>query len=707
MKKMNQVHLYYGFLGIFFLSNILNTYFLTVSHLNRYIAPFKHTFLGTVNAFFGNFAILLMCVLIVFSLIKNLKNRMIALVVLSFILNFFVYIFGLFNLFFGTAFSKSAFIIFKNPAPGIASGIILEMLNELFTYYRIFVFLPFFILLALLIFSNRAVLKTIAFPYKLKLFMSGILITILILFVSILSYGRQFSNTVPIQSAKSTYAIQNLGVYPYYVGQLLGYKFNINTKAILNIKTDEDLALAYQEYNKNQSEYTNFFNGLTYSNRLTPDQTIDSLNIHPSLIKDGSLHGILEDRDIVLIHLESFNYFLLEIAETKERLPFLQNLLEQSFVFSQFYNNVGMGVSSDAEFSVLTGLYPTGDETIFWEYENRPYAFNSLVKYFNQLEYYTKAIHGDTEIFYNRRQVYDGMFEFNEFYALEDFINDGYDVSSGYMYDTVNQRVHHSPWISDFHLADMVYEVGKSFQNTNQRFMLFPVAMMPHTPFDYDPNGLRTDVYPQWVNEISPITLKYINYVDYYDDSIKRFFLDEFNQSQTLDNTVYIFYSDHGAGLKNGDLDILYGYELDPMENRKKLQETIAFIYVPGENNINYGSYSIKEGLITGQQNLVRSQVDLYRTIIELFNLPVGEASYFGVHGFSHEPTFALDNRISDVVTDTYFYSMRNPNHIYPANANLDPEIYQYILRFKMLSDLLLTKPDFQAMIDDAIAKLN
>ena len=691
---------------MFFFLNIFNTYFLTVIHLNRYIAPFEHTILGNLNAFFGNFSVLFFFMLLLFALTKNAKKRMQLLLGFTFILNFFIFAFGLFNLFFGTTFSRTTFVIFKNPAPGIAGGIILQMLLELITYYRIVVFLPFFALLAIYLLSDRAILKQTIIPFQIKRHVIGAITAVLILMITIVGYGRQFINTLPVQSVKSTYAIQNLGVYPYYLGQLFGYHFDVDIKGLLDIKSNDDLVDAIQSYNKNQSSYTNFFNGQTYSNRLTLDQTIETLFVDPSLSNNGELHGILEGRNLVLIHLESFNYFLLEIEETNQRLPFLNRILAESFVFSEFYNNVGMGVSSDAEFSVLTGLNPVGDETIFWEYEHTPYELNTLVKYFNQEGYYTKAIHGDTEIFYNRRQVYEEMMMFDDFYALEDFIEDGYDVEAGYLYDSVNQRVHHSPWISDYHLADMVFELGTSLIASSQSFMLFPVAMMPHTPFDYDPYGERTDVYPQWIDQISQLTLKYINYVDYYDESIKRFFINEFNENQTLDNTVYLFYSDHGSGLKNGDLDVLYGRPLDTMETRQKLQETLAFIYVPGDQYVDYGDYQIKEGLLKGEQTLVRSQVDLYRTVVELFNLPVEQGIYFGVHGLSHEPTFAMDNRLLDIVLDDYIFSMRNKAYIFPTNKTVDERTYRHILEFKLLSDLLLSRADIFSMVDEAISNL-
>jgi len=92
--------------------------------------------------------------------------------------------------------------------------------------------------------------------------------------------------------------------------------------------------------------------------------------------------------------------------------------------------------------------------------------------------------------------------------------------------------------------------------------------------------------------------------------------------------------------------------------------------------------------------------------MIELFNLPVNNNAYYGVHGMSTEPTFALDNRLLDVVTDKYFASMRNPEKVFPQTENMTEEEYQYILRFKQLSDIIVSKGDMQKTIDDAIQRI-
>ncbi len=701
MKNKNQSQIYFFYVVAFFILNILNTYMLTVQGLNRYIAPFKHTFQGEINAIIGNFVVLLLIVLVAFFIIRKAKKRMVFLLLITLFLNVFIYALSIFNLYFGTAFSMTAISLMNNPSDGFAGGTLVQALLELFTYWRIAVFLPSITLLTIYLFSNRKEMKNIYFNAPIKQYLIGFFTSILIIFVSVFSFYQQYKNALPINAVKSTFAVQNLGVYPYYIGEFFGQPFDINLQVFLDLEDEEDLAAAFQEYNKNQTAYVNFFDGNIYSNRLTTDQAASSLFVDDSIKNGNDLQGILEGRNIVLVHIESMNHFLLENEYTNERLVFYNQILSQSFAFNNFYNNVGMGVSSDAELAVLTGLYPTGDSTLYWEHAE--YDLNSLVGYFNQEGYYTEAIHGDKKTFYNRDIVYPELLGFDEFYALEDFVDDGYNIEEGFVYDTANQLTHISPWTSDYLLADTVSNFGSSLSAMNRSFMFFPITMMPHTPFEFDPNGVREDIYPQYVDLIQELTLRYLNYADYYDDTMKRFFLDEYNQDQTLDNTVYVFYSDHGSGLKNGDLSILFDKDLDIMEERMILQQIVSFIYVPGDEYVDYGDYQIRKGLLTGEQDLVRSEVDLYRTIIELFNLPVGSDAYYGVNGLSTEPTFALDNRLMDVVTDGVFYSMRNRVKTYPENVYFEDEMYDYIVRFKLLSDLMISQGNMQNQIDEAI----
>ena len=86
-----------------------------------------------------------------------------------------------------------------------------------------------------------------------------------------------------------------------------------------------------------------------------------------------------------------------------------------------------------------------------------------------------------------------------------------------------------------------------------------------------------------------------------------------------------------------------------------------------------------------------------------MFDLADDDDLYFGVNGLSYEPTFALDNRLEDVVLDEYFYSMRNKEAVYPESFDVDDETFDYILRYKLLSDYMLSEKDMLNQIKEAI----
>jgi phosphoglycerol transferase MdoB-like AlkP superfamily enzyme len=714
MTKKRKAYLI--FIALFFVLNIYNTYYVTTINLNRYIAPFQHTFLGEVNAFIGNFAVLFLVLIIGMAIFKTSKSRMIYLTSMTFLLNILIFLLGVFTLFFGTAFSAEALMIFNNPAEGFASSTVREIFHELFYYYRIVVFLPSFILLGLTIRYSIKKYNHVIFKYNLKTYLIGLLSVAILLFSSSTVFMYRFINTLPVTSTMSSFATQNYGVYPYYLGELFGIENTLDLESILEIETDEDLAEMYNAYNKNQDSYINYFDGQSYSNILTTSQTVDDLYIDSELSDSTTLNGMLENKNLILIHLESFNYFLIDFMAkeaakgnsdvVEEAYTFLMNIFNESFVFNNIYNNVGMGVSSDAELAVLTGVNPTGNQTLYWDYNETPYELDSLVSYFNNEGYYTEAIHGDAAEFYNRDVIYEELYGFDGYYSIDDFVSDGSQLDTGYLYNMAQNLYHVSPWISDYELADHVYQLGSTLTDP---FFLFPITMMGHTPYDFGPYE-EDDLYPDYTSvangDIFGITDRYIKYAPYYSNIIQRFFIGDGNTDQTLDDTVYIFYSDHGSDLKNGDISTIFDTDLNLMQERQMLQQIVSFIYVPSSTTyVDYGDYQLRKGLLTGTQDLVRSEIDLYRTIIELFGLDAEGDIYFGVNGLSVEPTFALENRVEDVVLDNYVYSMRNTNQIYPSTQTVDDNVYDYILKYKLLSDYMLTQSDLQNQIKEAIKR--
>ena len=88
----------------------------------------------------------------------------------------------------------------------------------------------------------------------------------------------------------------------------------------------------------------------------------------------------------------------------REVTPNLNRLAKEGLFFSNFYSQVSVGTSSDAELTFNTSLMPTKSGTAFVSYSDRTYL--GLPKYFNDLGYYTYSMHANNGNFWNRKAMH-------------------------------------------------------------------------------------------------------------------------------------------------------------------------------------------------------------------------------------------------------------------------------------------------------------
>lgn len=693
--KVPTIKKYYTYVAMFIVLNILSTYVVTTESLNHYIVTFDYTFKGIFNSLIGNLSFLLLLLLIINTSTKNLRTRIILMIILSFLLNGFLFWINIYNRFYGTSFTFKAFQIFKNPAGNFGLTIFFEAMREIVTYFRFLIFVPFLILLFVFIFgTTRNEVKNTKTKFNIKRFSINLLSVIFLLFINISVFTKMSANEVIVDSAKANYATQNLGIYNYLMLDVVGFDYNIEEHE------DKDINEKLDIYNKNKDEYINILDNKKYTKNVKLE---DIKNISGALVDNHNsknINGILKDYNIVLVHLETFNYFLLEFEETSKHLYNLKAILEESYTFNNFYNNVGLGNSFDAELSVLTGLYANGTSTIAWEFdseiEEKNFDLQTLPKLFNQANYNTKSFHGNSGEFYNRDNVHPKMFGFEEFFSKEVILED-----TGLTTEKVAEITDHEVgvWLSDRFTINYLNQANEKAED---KFMHYLITMLPHTPFYYDPYypiPKETDMYSEeLINTVDILTLKYFNYLKYYNEIMKLFIADIEGNLIENNNTAYVFYGDHGSQIKFKDVNYLFDNKLSNLEIRQKLSQTISFIYVPGTNKvtkeIDGNEVTLYEGLLKGEQNLVRDQMDLYRTIIDLFDLPLAKDDYlYGVHGMSEEPSFALDNKSLNIITDDFIGNIRNnKNEIYNNQIELEyiSGIKAEILNFKKYSDLAL-----------------
>ena len=266
--------------------------------------------------------------------------------------------------------------------------------------------------------------------------------------------------------------------------------------------------------------------------------------------------GILQGKNIVFVHMESMQTFLMDLEfNGAEVTPNLNRLASEGMFFSNFYPQVSVGTSSDTEFTLLTGLMPAASGAVFTNYYDREYF--TIPKYLSNIGYYTFSMHGNLSSMWNRDRVhpllgYEGMyFEESYTYTDEDVINLG-----------INDRL----------FFEQVIPIMENIETTYENYMGTVITLSNHSPFSIGSKYSTLDLTSHY-STVDPLTGEVTEHaVDYLSDSsvgeyIKSVnysdmalgdFLNYINESDAFDNTVFVFYGDHDAKLSRSEINFLY-----------------------------------------------------------------------------------------------------------------------------------------------------
>lgn len=636
-EKLNLfIFVFFVLVSIFSKYLILNSFFFpTVSFYNL---PFKLV----LNGFFGNFIVGLTIGLTTFLVFKNIKHRYIVLTVFLLITSIIMFVQMVYAKYYNTLFHYSQTYVAKNPAGELLTTQTLRQIKDLFIFMQFLVLLPPLVYF----YFSRYVLKyslisdeKLARIRSFKLIYAKGLALILVIFLGLVSY------MVPIQASSinsnnedALYGVQSSGFYNYYFWKLT--KIN---KLSASKLSEEEVKIELKKHSKNKDTYTNIFGETIIRNFNTSE--IRNVVLSEEL-QNKEIIGLFKDKNLITVQLETVPMFLVEIAlnhpEFKDQnlFPNLRLLLSESYQFNNFYDSVGAGHTADGEFSAMTGLYSRGYDTLYWEYNKKPFKIDfSLPILFKNNGYENISVNGDVKEFYNV-----GVINKNLYKVDHDYFNNSkkdhhkkYNASQAlkdkYDFDGKKIKITRKKLegLLDYAMVNWLSEITK---DAKEPYYIRAHTVHPHTPF---PNVFENKLkFPSRykMTEEGAGLFDYISYIDaYFGEFIKL--------TRKTENTVYLFFGDHGpTGYYPFDLEILYGKKLTNTEYRQHLNKTLAFMYVPNDNNLNENN--LKKGEIVGYQELIRSQVDIHRTILELFDLERNH-HYFGVNMLSNERTYAIN----------------------------------------------------------------
>lgn len=277
--------------------------------------------------------------------------------------------------------------------------------------------------------------------------------------------------------------------------------------------------------------------------------------------------NIFKGKNIIVIHAESMQKFAMDLTfNNKEVTPNLNKLANEGMFFSNFYSQVGVGTSSDAEFTFNTSLMPSTKGTVFVNYFDRDYI--SIPKLLKEQGYYTYSMHANTGEFWNRNTMHKSL-GYDKFYNKDSY--------------TIDETI--GLGLSDKSFFRQSVDIMKQIkEEENKPFYSLLIMLSNHTPFsdltlmeDYK-TTIDVTIDNQTVTRdyLNNTTMgNYLRSVHYADSAIGEF-IDNLDKEGLLENTVLVIYGDHDARLDFEDFNLLYNY--DPITDTIKTENDEGYI---------------------------------------------------------------------------------------------------------------------------------
>lgn len=379
-----------------------------------------------------------------------------------------------------------------------------------------------------------------------------------------------------------SYVVRNFGIYSYQVNDI----FTVTKKFICPNCGKEEAQVIVDEYFRNkgtkENEYTNIF----------------------------------KDKNILFIHAESVQQMFLNSEINNQVItPNLNKLASEGLYFSNYYSQESVGTSSDTEFTITNSILPVGTGTVFINYDYNNYQ--SMIKSFEEIGYYTFSMHGNICEYWNRSQMYQAI-GYDRFYCYND-------------YDLTDQI---GIGLSDKSFFSQSADIISDIHNNHDKFYGTLIMLTNHTPF-YNDGKVEFDVGNMEGTKIG----NYLKLLHYADEAIGEF-ITKLDDLGVLEDTVIVIYGDHDAKFTIKQYEEYLGKEIDFYEY-EQLTKVPLIIWT-------------KDKQVQGEITKIMGAYDVMPTLANMFDF---EYEYALGHDI-----FSVDENIvvfpnGNWVTDKVYYN--------------------------------------------------
>lgn len=239
-------------------------------------------------------------------------------------------------------------------------------------------------------------------------------------------------------------------------------------------------------------------------------------------------YGAMKGKNVIVVQLESFQRFPIgQSVEGQEVTPVLNELVKDSLYFTNVFQQIGQGNTSDAEFISNTSIYPLGTIAMSTGYGDR--VLPSLPRLLQNEGYTAETFHVNSVSFWDRIKMYPAL-HFDQYFDKPYFNNDDYNEMGA----------------SDEELFRVGVEKLADLKSQNKPFYAQFVTASSHSPFKVKSEFVKWDTPASIEGTALGEYLTSLNYADYALGTL----IDGLKEQGLWDETVLVVYGDH-FGLQN------------------------------------------------------------------------------------------------------------------------------------------------------------
>lgn len=386
-----------------------------------------------------------------------------------------------------------------------------------------------------------------------------------------------------------------------------------------------------------------------------------------------------EDKNLIVIQLESFQDFLIGLSvEGQEVTPVMNKLVEQSLYFSQFYQQIGQGNTSDSEYMSNTSFYvPSGGAASeVLSYKDIP----SLPKLLKEKSYRSVTFHTNSVNFWNRKELYPSL-GFDQYYD-RDFFGDEDPIAFA---------------ASDEVLYDKAVSEIEALLEEGDKLYAQVISMSNHHPYEIPEEKYQIPLSEKYDGSLVGNYLKAASYADY----ALGLFIEQLEEAAIREQSMLVIYGDHMGlpiySLDGQDKELLEELLGGPYDYTEMLKIPLL-IHAP-------------EAIEPAVIETLGGQVDIMPTVANLLGISLEDHIHFGQDLVNHTSNLLPERYYlpsgSYIDNDFIFIPGMGieDGTVYPLTrdaewANPSEEDYERALQLLELSDSYLQQLPFRNRVN-------